>query len=880
MQIKNKYILFILIALIGSINELKGNENSLINQNILINYSCKNKSIKKIFDDFKKEYQLNFQYNPADLKKKTATVELKEVPLKKALNEILNKTNLLYKVNAREIIIYKNKDSDLSHSTENIKVTVSGYITDAETTESLIGATIVDETTGLGTVTNEYGFFSITLPKGDYILKASYLGYKNHTKNYQLLKDASVEIQLSSSSAVINEVVITSESESVSNFEKTQMSQLTIPVAQLKSMPVILGEEDLMKSIQLLPGVKSGSEGTSGIFIRGGSEDQNLILLDGVPVYNPAHALGIFSVFNPDAIKSLSLINGGHPARYGGRLSSIIDIRMKEGNLEKWHGDASIGLISSKLSLSGPIIKDKISILASARRTYADLILKPLFPQENDQNIDPSFFFHDYNAKMQYRINDRHRIYLSAYFGKDKFGAVFEDSISVQKSLINWGNNISAMRWNYKINKKLFANTTLTYSDYNITTENSQEGFIDTTLNASFYSSGILDLGAKIDFDYLPSPDHYIKFGLGIVRHEYNPGINQNINTQGEEPGNGNNAKVAGIEAFETDIYIEDEIKMGRLSANLGIHASLFAVENKTYNSVQPRLGFRYLINNGLSIKASYSTMTQYINLLTSEALSLPSDIWVPSTNRILPQDSWQAGLGLGGKISNKFEWEVEGYYKSMDNVISYQEGTSFVDRDPRNWENQITQGSGESYGGEVFIQKTEGKLTGIVSYTLSWSNRQFEDINNGEKFPFRFDRRHDFSTALVYQVSDKIKLSANWVFSTGNAVSVPKFTYPAQFPTRGNPIIVEDGGSKNSFRMSPSHRLDWSISFIKQKRKYQRTWVIGFYNTYFNKNPFYLQVESEGIFDKNGNILGTKYNLNERSLLPIIPSVSYQIKF
>lgn len=865
-----------------SSGEIYSQEDSIDFSQIEISYNCNEKDLTEILSDLEEKYTITFLYNPADLEGKKKSNTSDSVPLEKFMRAILADSGLSHQIKNKKVVIFNSKKG-LGNIDNLEKYTISGYITDGATTESLIGATLYAVEANVGTVTNEYGFFSMTLPAGKHTLDASYLGYNNSKKAITLSSNISTEIKLSMGS-VIEEVVITAENSIVPVQMRTQMSQFSLPMEKLKAVPVILGEEDLMKSMQLLPGVKSGTEGTSGIFVRGGSEDQNLILLDGVPIYNPAHVLGIFSVFNTDAIKSVTLTKGGHPARYGGRLSSVVDVRMKEGNLNEWHGSGSLGLISSKLSLSGPIVKDKVSILLSARRTYADVLIRAFFPQENNQEIKPSLFFHDYNGKLQYKINDKHRIYLSGYLGRDKFGASFSDSTSVEKSLINWGNKISAMRWNYEISNKLFANTTLTFSDYEINTENTQRIIKDNSLTGALYSSGITDIGAKIDFDYVPSPRHYIKFGVGTVKHEYNPGVNRTIQRNGNID-NGSNRKVAGIDAVETDIYIEDDIKLGKFNANVGLHGSSFAVENKNYTSLQPRLGLRYLATETTAIKASYSTMTQFINLLTSEALNLPSDVWVPSTDRIAPQESWQAALGVSGSKGD-YEWEVEGYYKSMNNVLSYQEGTSLIDNDPRNWEDQISQGVGESYGMEFFLQKTKGKLTGWLGYTLSWTNRQFDDINNGNKFPFRYDRRHDFSAVVSYALSDRIKLSANWIYNTGNAVTLPKYQYGAILPGTGNSnvVLVEDGGEKNSFRMSPSHRLDWSISFVKKKKNYERSWIISVYNSYYRKNPFYLGVESVRIDEDTTNgeepISGFTNVIREKSLIPIVPSVSYNIKF
>ena len=868
-----------LIILLITINISQSHAQQSLDK-IEISYQCTDKAIEDILSDIQKSYEVKFQFNPSDLEEKRTSINVQEKPLNKFLKQLFTGSEVNYKIKSDQVIFYKsNKDTGAQ---ENTKHTISGYVMDSESTETLIGATVFAKEEAVGTVTNEYGFFSISLPAGMHTIEISYLSYNNTTQSFKLIDNISTEIKMNNS-AILDEVVITAENSIEPVHRRTQMSQFVLPVEKLKSIPVILGEEDIMKSMQLLPGVKSGSEGTSGIFVRGGSEDQNLILLDGVPIYNPAHVLGIFSVFNADAVKSVTLTKGGHPARYGGRLSSVVDVRMKEGNLNEWHGAGSIGLISSRLSVSGPIVEDKVSLLLSARRTYADVIIKAVFPQENNEDVRPSLFFHDYNGKLQYRINDKHRIYLSGYLGQDKFGASFRDSISLQKSFINWGNKISALRWNYEISNKLFANTTLTYSDYNIRTENSEEVFRDTSLIAALYNSGITDVGAKIDFDYVPSTAHYIKFGASMVRHQYNPGINQSIqSTPGAD--NGGNRKVADIQAVETDIYLEDDIKIGKFNANIGIHGSAFSVENQLYTSLQPRLALRYLATENMSIKASYSTMSQFINLLTSEALSLPSDVWVPSTNRIAPQESWQAALGISTK-KGQYELEIEGYYKQMNNVLSYQEGANLIDSNPDSWEDQISQGTGESYGMEVFLQKTKGKLTGWIGYTLSWSNRQFDDINNGEAFPFRYDRRHDFSTVLSYALSEKVKLSANWIYNTGNAVTLPQYQYGSVFPNSDNLITIEDGGDKNSFRMSPTHRLDWSISFVKKRKKYERTWVISFYNSYFRKNPFYLDLESRRVEgdtpDEFGDpLIGTTNVVKERSLIPIIPSFSYNIKF
>jgi len=866
------FIISINIPLMGQI----GNDDIAKRK---VSLQISNGTVQEVITILERKYQLEFLYNPQDIKDKVIAVDEDNISVPSLLNKLFEPVELKYKITDDQVIIYSLKDWQAAQKKNQvIRHTISGYVRDLETTETLIGVNILDKTTGSGTTTNEYGFFSITLPEGDVSIVFSYIGYEAIQKDLTNAGDISLSVDLSYESK-LEEVVITAVDGMEDIQYQTQMSQFILPVEQLKSVPVILGEQDLMKSMQLLPGVKSGVEGTSGIYVRGGSQDQNLILLDGVPVYNAAHALGIFSVFNPDAIKSVTLTKGGFPARYGGRLSSVLDIRMKEGNLQEWHGDLSLGLISSKLSLSGPLIKDKTSILISGRRTYADLILKNVIEQEANRTTTPSLYFYDFNAKIQHKINDKHRLYLSGYFGQDKFGATFTSPTQKEKSLVDWGNQISALRWNYEISNKFFANTTLTYSKYAVNTINEfQELNVE---NPDFFgtrlTSGIQDIGMKIDFDYIPMPNHYLKFGVNAINHNYTPGVSQSRSNEELESSEDD------IISTEYAVYLEDDMTLGKLKANIGIHASALSVQDNFYTSVQPRIGLRYLVDESLSLKASFNTMSQYINLLATEAISLPSDLWVPSTARIRPQQSWQAALGVAKQFKD-YELSIEGYYKEMDNVLSYREGATFLTDNLQNWEDKVTQGEGEAYGAEVFFQKKKGKLTGWIGYTLSWTNRQFEDINQGEKFPFRYDRRHDASIVLSYDIKENIKLSANWIYGTGNAVTLPQYQYPSFNSVQtgfGNSARYQsDGGDKNAFRMSASHRLDWSISFIKKKKKYTRTWVLGVYNSYYRKNPFYLSLDTEIVRDNTGNIISEKSIITEKTLLPIIPSVSYQISF
>jgi len=778
----------------------------------------------------------------------------------------------------------------LQASAQNAKYTLGGYIEDASSSERLIGATVYDRVSTLGTTTNEYGFFSLTLPAGEVDLLISYVGYQEKLVQLSLEKDISVVYALGNS-IIFDEIVITAEEEKAIQ-EKTQMSQMSVPVKQLKAMPVILGETDILKSLQLLPGVQSGGEAQTGLYVRGGSPDQNLVLLDGVPIYNVSHLLGLFSVFNADAIKTVTLTKGGFPARYGGRLSSILDIRMKEGNLNEFHGEGSIGLISSRLTLEGPINKGKTSFLISGRRTYADLIAKPFIKNDNGAR-KPKLHFYDLNGKIQHKISDKHRIYLSGYLGSDDFG--FEDKSDFNRDLgeISWGNYISSLRWNWEVTPKLFVNTTATLSNYDIDIfAQSAEisGDQEQTFSAK-YLSGIRDFGGKIDVDFIPNPKHYIKAGFSGINHTYKPGavtineisIASELDTLlGEKP----------VVSTELDAYIEDDITIGNLKVNLGLHASVFNTDSTTYASLQPRLGLRYKFNKGISFKASYSEMTQFINLLTNESLSLPTDLWVPSTASIKPQRSKLYAAGLATTIKGDYEVSLEGYYKTMTDVISYKEGASFIFGLEDSWQDKVTQGDGESYGVELFVQKNKGRLTGWIGYTLSWNWRQFDDINNGDRFPFRFDRRHDIAIVGSYRLSDKISMAANWTYGTGNAITintkeVPSNFFSDQFPS-GNGSIVnelyiygpETSAKKNAYRMSDFHRLDLSITFHKKKKNFERSWVIGIYNTYGRKNPFLLTSENEFSVDDRGNFINEGKVFKEVSILRFIPSVSYNFKF
>ncbi len=752
--------------------------------------------------------------------------------------------------------------------------TISGYTTDKGSGEKLINATVFNRIDYKGTISNEYGFYSITLAASDIELNYSYIGYNSYSTKFKLLGDTVINVALEPS-AELKEVVINADESSEQFQERSQMSTVEIPIEQIKALPAFLGEVDVLKAMQLLPGVSGGTEGTSGIFVRGGSPDQNLILLDGVPVYNASHLFGFFSVFNSDAINKVTLIKGGFPARYGGRLSSVIDIRMKEGNMNEFHSEGSIGLVASRLTFEGPIKKGKTSFMVSGRRTYIDLITRPILKAQNDGAVS-GYYFYDLNAKINHKISDKDHLYLSGYFGRDKayFNYDYQydiDSYRNEENGLFWGNATAVARWNHVYTKKLFSNLTATFTDYKFDiysnfTDANDDG--STTYLGFEYYSGIYDWNLKYDFDYIPAPNHYLKFGGNITYHTFQPGATQFIVTEIDLYSEEFNVSSENIFATEFDLYIEDDWEMNdKIKVNGGLHASGFLVNESFYKSLQPRISARYLINPELSLKASFCTMTQYIHLLTNSGVGLPTDLWVPATDTVPPQQAYQSAIGAAYKFKKNYEVSIEAYYKKMNNIIEYKEGASYLFDGLQGWEDKVEKGEGWAYGGEFFVQKKEGKLSGWVGYTLAWTNRQFPTINLGEKFPYKYDRRHDFEIAAIYKFNDKFELSGTWVYSSGQPISLPIAKYEGVFT---EVIYAYEG--RNGYRMNSYHRMDINLAIHKQKKYWSQTWNFGAYNLYNHLNPFFIYQTYDYITNRN--------YYKQVSLFPIIPSVSYEFKF
>jgi outer membrane receptor for ferrienterochelin and colicin len=758
------------------------------------------------------------------------------------------------------------------------KYTVSGYISDKQSGERLIGASIYLPGRSTGTTSNSYGFYSITLEQDTVPLQVSYAGYHTWTSDILMQSDYTMNIAMEKN-IVMNEMVVVQATKSQTP-ERTLTGKTDINASFVKSVPALLGEADVMKTLQLLPGIQAGNEGSSGLYVRGGSPDQNLVLLDGVPVYNASHVFGLFSIFNADAVNNVEVLKSGFPSSYGGRLSSVVDVHMKEGDKYALHGEGGLGLIFSRLTLEGPLKKGRSSFLVSARRTYVDAFATPIQAlNKSPYRIYP--FFTDLNVKANFPTGQKDRIYFSLYTGKDKLTIKDEYDGGSQPGAkkgyktdngLNWGNTTAMMRWNHVFNKKMFSNFTFTYSRYRFNVHSMEESK-DESLSSYYktkgtYFSSIRDWSVKADFDYLPVPDHFIKAGISGTVHKYWPGVldifenDDNVITEThiEQPV---------LSTGEYDAWIEDDIRISdKMKTNIGARFSAFQVRNKLFTSLQPRINWLYNLRKGWSIKASYAKMNQFIHLLTNNGIGLPTDLWLPVTPGVPPQSSNQVSAGASWAYDKSLTLSMELYYKTLKNVIDFREKSIYFNAYD-SWEDMVEIGTGKAYGMEWMARKKQGQFTGLGSYTLSRSTRQFDNINNGKSYPFKYDRRHEIKMALVWEKSKRFEASAAWFFTTGYAISLPESKY--YDPNRG--IMIDVYGSRNNFRMPNYHRLDLSVKFMKQKKKYLRSWVLSIYNVYNRFNPFYLE-ETENPDPNNKTVY------KGISVFPFFPSISYQFKF
>jgi outer membrane receptor protein involved in Fe transport len=763
------------------------------------------------------------------------------------------------------------------------KVTLSGYIKDSLSGETLIGASISVNGKGIGVSSNAYGFYSITLNAGKYTIGCSFVGYQSLVREVDLRTSQSADFLMPPKIKVAEEVVVYGKRRD-GNIKNAQMGKVDISMTKVKSLPVILGEVDILKTIQLIPGVRNAGEGNTGLYVRGGGPDQNLILLDDAVVYNTGHLFGFFSIFNGDAIKNVSLIKGGMPAQYGGRLSSVLDIAMKDGNINKVEVDGGIGLIASRFSVQGPLQKNKASFIVSGRRTYIDALVKPFVPKTS-QFFGSGYYFYDLNTKINYRISDKDRLYLSGYFGKDVFD--FNNSQRSFKANIPWGNATATLRWNHVFHRKLFANTTLVYNRYNFSFNAAQSNF-----NIKL-ASGITDLNGKVDFDYYPAPQHKLKFGAQYTYHTFTPNVFSGNQDSIELRPTTTSKKYAN----ETAVYVQDDWEISdKLKLNVGLRYSSFGQVGpykrftedangnkldsivyrkgelvKVYSGIEPRATLRYSFNDSTSFKAAITRNFQYIHLVSNAGSTLPTDLWVPSTFRVQPQISWLYAAGLFKNFNdNTYETSLELYYKEMQNQIEYREGYTPSLEDP---EKDFVFGKGWSYGAELYVAKNKGRFTGWLGYTLSYTYRQFEGLNKGEKYFARYDRRHDLSLVGTYELNRKWKLSSVFVYGTGSATTLPE-----RFYVIGG-VLTQEYSKINQYRLPAYHRLDFSAIYTpipKKKRSVQGSWVFSIYNIYSRLNPYFIYYNQEGS-PYNGTL---QVQSRQVSLFPILPSVTWNFHF
>ena len=741
------------------------------------------------------------------------------------------------------------------------KITISGYVKDEASREALIGASVVNATTKTGASTNQYGFFSLTVSIAQPVeLIISYQGYKIQAKKITSKENVRLEVLLINTSATLGEVIVKAGKNDY-NVQKAQMGVIDVPLRAIKNLPVLMGERDIMKIIQLLPGVQGGQEGTSGFYVRGGNLDQNLVQLDEATVYNPNHLFGLFSIFNVNAINSVQLIKGGFPAEYGGRLSSILNITMKEGNKTEYQVEGGIGLLSNNLTVQGPVQKNKSSFIISARQSHINLLIKQLGTKSN------SYKFHDINAKMNFELGDKDHLFISFFKGNDN--ASYNNPNSLNYTT-NFGNSTGTLRWNHLFGSKVFSNSSIIYNDYNLALSTSQNNYY------SLLYTAIKDMTLKTDFTITPSTRHKIKAGFAYTNHRLSPAsFSASIPRRGNRLTI-NKTGIIKLYSNEMAFYAGDDFDASqKISINYGVRIPLFAASGKTYLFVEPRITTKLSVSNTASLKASYTRMNQFLHLIPNSTAGLPTDIWVPSSDKTKPQSATQYALGVFKNFKhNDIETSVEVYYKAMSNQVLFGEGKQL--RININLDSLMVYGNGESYGAEFFVKKNTGRLTGWISYTLSKTTQKFNDLNFGNKFPFKYDRRHVLSVTASYQLTKTWTFSTVFVYSSGVAFTIPTgriSTLNSGSIFEGNYYVYE---GRNNYRLAAYHRLDLSASNKKLvklfKKRYEREWVFGFYNTYSRQNPYFVYFQIDALTNKP--------TAKQVSLLPIIPGISFNFKF
>ena len=772
------------------------------------------------------------------------------------------------------------------------RYTLNGYVADSESGESLIGATVYVNEIKSGTITNPYGFYSITLEEGIYNIDFRYVGYSSVAKEVNLNSSQKIDIELQSLDIELQNVVVSDVAEDY-NISSVEMSTSKLDMSKVTEIPTFLGENDIIKAIQLLPGVSSVGEGASGFNVRGGSVGQNLVLLDEAPVYNSSHLLGFLSVFNPDAVKDLKLYKGGIPSRYGGRLSSILDIRMKDGNNKKTVFSGGIGTIFSRFTLESPIVKDKSSFILALRRSYADILAKPFLKNSNFFDDGAALNFYDITAKTNFELDEKNTLYISSYLGRDVFKFDANQGF-------NWGNRTGTIRWNHLFNERLFSNFTAIYSNYDY-----QLAFGSDDRNKFEWDSKVETINFKPEFTYFINAHNELSLGAEFIRYSFEP-----ANAIGVSDGEITDITLPMKYAFEGSFYIGNEQKISNLTLSYGIRSSIYSYNGpsyryefgvpstsgsrkplksetkilgnesiKSYSSIEPRISLNYKISNTFSVKSSYNRMTQYIHLLSNTAASSSLDVWTPSTNNIKPENANVYVFGLFKNFQNNdFESSIEIYYKDLYNQIDYIDGADLLIN--KYFEGDLLTGIGRAYGLEILLKKNRGKFNGWLSYSVGRSELKIDGINEYNWYPTRYDQTHNFKVTSTYKLNDRIQLSGNFLYLTGTPVTFPS----SKFVIQGFAIPYNSDNSRHQFRIPDYHRLDISVMINGKKirrngkeRKNDSSLIISIYNVYNRRNPFSIYF-SQG----KGKVTETSVpgEVTRLSIIgSFVPSITYNFK-
>lgn len=899
-------VTLIVMMMIFSLSGLQAQTNR-VDETRMVTLNMQKASVREILDEIQKQTGVTFSYESSLLSglQKT-TFRADDEALTDCLTRLFANLPVVYKMTGN-VVVLKRKPK---------QVTVSGFVRDKRSAESLIGASVYEAHSRVGTASNNFGFFSLTLPPGDITIRSSYIGYTSHQHILNgLERDTVLTIELEPS-ASLEEVVITGQSNDKQSVLSTQMGALEINQQTIRSTPVMFGEADIIKTLQLTPGVSAGTEGTAGMYVRGGNVDENLFLIDGNPVYQINHIGGIFSAFNPEAISGMDFFKSGFPSRYGGRLSSVVDVHTKEGNMKEYHGSASIGLISGNLNFEGPIIKDRTSFNIGLRRTWLDVLSAPAvaiankITKKDGTRLRARYAFHDLNLKVNYIFNDRSRMYLSLYNGNDvlKGGSTdfpdqdSDNNYNYDSDLsLRWGNIMATAGWTYVFNNRLFGKVSGVFTRYHSRLRNTEHDVVgnegDEDYSDSFRenetNTGITDFGLRTSFDYLPASAHHIRFGGDYLVHRFHPEYNRSVAYEKNEETSveiGREFANDLLWGHEAGVYAEDDWTLSSaVRLNAGLRFSLFNVQGKTYTGLEPRVSLRWLLDDNLSFKASYSRMNQYVHLISNSFISLPTDAWMPVTRKLKPLISDQVSAGFYYNLNKEYNFSVEGYYKTLDNLLEYRDGHTFTPSFV-NWEDKLTAGEGSSYGAEFMVRKETGRTTGWVGYGLSWSDRQFDELNQGARYPARFDNRHKLNIVVMHKISPKVELSAAWSYASGNHVTLSLENYYENgtgSPTNNDNRYMDASESidyyegRNNYQLPAYHRLDLGIKIYRPKKKGRMgIWTVSIYNVYSRMNPFMIYKSDKTVPDP-----GSSYGKNVPvfktiGIMPIIPSISYTYKF